>query len=264
MNIVFPDGGRAVISSERVERNNMPRCHAHESWELYFLREGERYLYADGKFFCIRAGDAFLIPPGVEHRTMDSGGGAYVKLTCMIPPRLLPAGALSEEGVHIVRPEGRAASDIATALRRMESGAPLEAYAALLWVLSQVAAMPESREDVVSPSLGRMAEIIGYIDGHYTERITLTGLSERFFISEYYLCRLFRQHTGRTIHEYITSLRLHRAAWLLERGGTVSSVARECGFGSVSAFGSAFRAKYGCAPRDYKTAPRGIDNVGAV
>ncbi len=264
MHIVFPDGGRVVICSERVERNNMPRCHVHESWELYFLKEGERYLRADGKFFCIRAGDAFLIPPGVEHRTMDSGGGAYVKLTCMIPPHLLPVGTLSEDGVHVVRPEGRAAVDIATALRRLESGASLEAYATLLGILSAVAAMPESREDVASPTLGRMAEIIGYIDGHYTERITLTVLSERFFISEYYLCRLFREHTGRTIHEYITSLRLHRAARLLKRGDRVSWVARECGFGSVSAFSSAFRAKYGCAPRDYKTAHRGIDNDGAV
>ena len=263
MYIDFPGGERVVVSSERLERNNMPRCHAHESWELYFLTEGERYLFVDGGFYCIRCSDAFLIPPGVEHRTMDSGGGAYSKLTCMIPPALIPTGALPD-AVHIVRPEGRAREDAFAALKRLERGDPLEACAALWELLARVVSMPECREAVASPTLGRMAEIIGYIDGHYTERITLTALSERFFISEYYLCRLFREYTGRRIHEYITSLRLHRAAWLLERGGRVSVVARECGFGSVSAFASAFRARFGCAPRDYKTAPHGIDKDGGV
>ena len=259
MNIVFGDGRLSVtVKCERVEQNNMPRCHSHDSYELYYLSRGERYLFAAGSFYSVRAGDIFLIPPGVEHRTLDSGGGAYTKLTCMLPPELLPRAELPEEGVLIVRPVGEARERAAREASLAEVGTALERYSAALRLLSECLTLPPCMERVSSPTLGRMSEILGYIETHYAERITLTSLSERFFISEYYLCRLFKEYTGSTIMSYVTRLRLARARRLLERGGRVAEVARECGFGSVSAFGAAFRSAVGCSPRDY-AAGRDVD-----
>lgn len=252
MNIGFEDKKLTVaVKRERVEVNNMPRCHSHDSYELYFLAEGERYLYAGGRSFHIRAGDAFLLPPGLEHRTLDSGGGAYTKLTCMIPTALLPAGSMPTD-VYVVRPVGVRQEQMIREAEMASRGNAIERYAAMMKLLSIVLSLPEHREQAQSPTLDRMSEIIGYVEEHYTDRITLTALSERFFISEYYLCRLFREYTGLTIMSYVTGLRLDRARALLERGGRVAEVARSCGFGSVSAFASAFVKAVGCSPMEYR------------
>ncbi len=252
MNICFEDKRLGVsIKRERVEVNNMPRCHTHDRCELYFLAEGERYLYAGGRAFHVRAGDVFLIPPGLGHRTLDSGGGAYTKLTCMLPTSLLPEGTLPTD-VYIVRPTGVLREQIHREAEIAATGGALDRYAAALKLLAAVLSIREHREQAESPALGRMSEIIDYIESRYTERITLTALSERFFISEYYLCRLFKEYTGSTIMSYVTGLRLDRARRLLERGGRVAEVARECGFGSVSAFSTAFGGAVGCSPVEYR------------
>ena len=252
MQICFDDKRLSItVTRERVEVNNMPRCHSHDSCELYFLSEGERYLYAGGRSYHIRAGDAFLLPPGLEHRTLDSGGGAYTKLTCMIPSALIPTGAIPSD-VYIVRPVGAQLERMVREADAVSVGSAIERYAAVMKLLSEVLSLPEHREQAQSPTLGRMSEIIGYVDAHYTDRITLTALSERFFISEYYLCRLFREYTGLTIMSYVTRRRIERAVSLLERGGRVSEVARSCGFGSVSAFAAAFVKAVGCSPMEYR------------
>ena len=252
MQICFDDKRLSItVTRERVDVNNMPRCHSHDSCELYFLSEGERYLYAGGRSYHIRAGDAFLLPPGLEHRTLDSGGSAYTKLTCMIPSALIPTGAIPSD-VYIVRPVGAQLERMVREADAVSVGSAIERYAAVMKLLSIVLSLPEHREQAQSPALDRMSEIIGYVEEHYTDRITLTALSERFFISEYYLCRLFREYTGLTIMSYVTGLRLDRARALLERGGRVAEVARFCGFGSVSAFASAFVKAVGCSPMEYR------------
>lgn len=42
-----------------------------------------------------------------------------------------------------------------------------------------------------------------YLDEHYDEKITLDDLTERFFISKYYLTRVFRKRFGTSISHYL-------------------------------------------------------------
>ena len=106
---------------------------------------------------------------------------------------------------------------------------------------------------IESPTIARVSEILSYIDSHITEKLTLTGISERFFISEFYLCRLFKEYTGRTIFDYITDRRVQLSArLLLESRDNVASVASSAGFGSVSSFGLAFKRRLGVTPREYR------------
>jgi AraC-like DNA-binding protein len=111
---------------------------------------------------------------------------------------------------------------------------------------------------VATPTLDRVADILKYIDAHFTENVTLINLSERFYLSEFYLCRLFKEYTGRTVLGYITSLRVNRAKALLDTTDMpISKIARSSGFGSISAFGAAFRARLGCSPREWRKRGRG-------
>ena len=77
----------------------------------------------------------------------------------------------------------------------------------------------------------------------------LNDLASGLNVSAYHLCRVFRKHTGRTLHEFKTDLRLRTSLELLEENrADLSRLALECGFSSHSHFTAAMRARFGFTP----------------
>ena len=248
------------VTYNTVQGNNMPRCHSHPEYELYYLAKGERYLFVKDKFYHITAGSVFLIAPETEHRTLDVKSEPYTLLVLNIPPAHFPGTAQMTEAVHIVTPRPGLSPSIDTEaraiIRDVESGeGTIWGYSAILRMVAYMQSVSSVAENVTveSPTLDRVADILGYIDKHFAEPINLVALSERFYISEFYLCRLFKEYTGRTILSYITTLRIRQSKKLLETTDLpISRIARLCGFGSVSAFGKAFKPAVGMTPREYR------------
>lgn len=252
-NIEFYDGATLTLTHECDVKNNMPRCHVHDRAELYFLTDGVRCLFAGGRMFMLRAGDLLFIPPGVEHRTIDLDGKAYSKLICMLPVSVLPGTLSGISDVRIVRAVGNDREELYSLVGVLTGGDDLDRIGAVFRMLSVVLRLPECRERASSLPLGRMSDILLYIEEHFSERITLTELSERFYISEFYLCRLFKEYAGRTLMSYLTDLRVERAKQLLATTDMhIERIAALSGFGSVSSLGKAFRAALGHSPRAYR------------
>jgi AraC-like DNA-binding protein len=87
------------------------------------------------------------------------------------------------------------------------------------------------------------------IAGSFTGRITLDGLSRTLGVSPFALCRAFRQATGGTLHQHLTSLRLATALEQLPRyRERITDLALDLGFSSHSHFTQAFRTYFGRAP----------------
>jgi DNA-binding response OmpR family regulator len=77
-------------------------------------------------------------------------------------------------------------------------------------------------------------------------------LAKEIGMSRGHLNVKLRALTGFASREFIRSLRLKRAAQLIEqRSGTVSEIAYQVGFSSLSHFSKAFRASFGLLPSKY-------------
>ena len=263
--IGFADKSAEITARfDRIDYNNMARCEAHEKYEFYCLTEGERYIFVGDSFYHIKAGDAFLIAPGVEHRTLDASGG-YARIVVTISASHFPGGTEPGCELFLARAEGESARRMSERIERLieciegDRGG-IYAYSLILSLIELVLSCENiaERVTVATPTLDRVADILKYIDAHFTENVTLINLSERFYLSEFYLCRLFKEYTGRTVLGYITSLRVNRAKALLDTTDMpISKIARASGFGSISAFGAAFRARLGCSPREWRKRGRG-------
>lgn len=78
---------------------------------------------------------------------------------------------------------------------------------------------------------------------------SLTEVARRVGVSVFHLCRVFRRHTGMTLHAYRTELRLRHALERLLEGRTpITQTALELGFSSHSHFTAAFRRAFGLTP----------------
>ena len=76
-------------------------------------------------------------------------------------------------------------------------------------------------------------------------------LAKHFYISESYICRIFKSATGTTINKYMTARRISIAKSLLAEGVGVSEVCERCGFSDYSNFLKAFTKSVGISPKKY-------------
>jgi AraC family transcriptional regulator len=80
------------------------------------------------------------------------------------------------------------------------------------------------------------------------EHDSLEDIARRLHTSPFHLARVFREHTGFSLHRYRTELRLRVALEHLLDGCRIADAARAVGFTSHSRFTTAFRASFGIAP----------------
>ena len=99
----------------------------------------------------------------------------------------------------------------------------------------------------------KMYEISSFIHANYKDDISLTSLSEQFFISPSYLSREFKQVTGFNVSNYIQLTRIKNAQYrLVSTNDKISAIASDCGFASFSQFNRIFNKISGQSPREYR------------
>lgn len=86
---------------------------------------------------------------------------------------------------------------------------------------------------------------------------TLHEVADAAHSSAFHLARMFRRHTGLSLHQYRQRLRLAAALAMLEAGERdLAGLAHELGFCSQSHFGTVFRREIGVSPGEARAALR--------
>jgi AraC-like DNA-binding protein len=89
-----------------------------------------------------------------------------------------------------------------------------------------------------------------FLNAHVQSSMQLERISSAVHLSPYHLCRVFKQNTGMTLHQYLMRLRLFNAAeYILESPKTrLDLIALEYGFSNHGNFSTAFRQTFGISP----------------
>ena len=95
--------------------------------------------------------------------------------------------------------------------------------------------------------------ICNYINEHCTEDLTLDKVAKLAGFSKYHFTRLFKQITTTTFYKYLNLKRIEHAQKLLANPGiSVTEVALNSGFSSLSAFIRMFKLINHCTPTEYR------------
>lgn len=94
----------------------------------------------------------------------------------------------------------------------------------------------------------QVEQLLKYINRNLSENLSIDQLAERFFLSKYHMMRKFKNETGYTIHNYITSKRLLMARSLISQGIPVIKAAQASGFHDYTTFVRAYKKQFGKAP----------------
>jgi AraC-like DNA-binding protein len=90
-----------------------------------------------------------------------------------------------------------------------------------------------------------------FIDTHYADKLELDDIADEACFSKFHFIRLFRTIYGKTPHQYLTDIRIEKAAGLMRAGESVTSSCFAVGFDSVSSFSALFKKNTGSTPSGY-------------
>lgn len=95
--------------------------------------------------------------------------------------------------------------------------------------------------------------LLDYVVAHYTEEITMKSAARMVNMSEGYLGQLFKKQTGKSLSEYVTELRIEKAAELLRTTDLPAyAIAEQVGYDNFNYFGRLFKKVTGVNPTVYR------------
>lgn len=98
---------------------------------------------------------------------------------------------------------------------------------------------------------------VTHVHHNIGSRLTGESIAEAVNISESHLRRLFKEHLGMSLRDYVDETRINRSSSLLvDTTLTVGQISEQIGFESQFSFSRFFRRHVGMAPRDYRTSMR--------
>jgi AraC-like DNA-binding protein len=99
----------------------------------------------------------------------------------------------------------------------------------------------------------RFGAVKKYIEKNYMEDITLDTLAEIAGYSKYHFSRIFKQYTGSSHIEYVNKTRINVAQkLLLDPDISITEVAMNSGFTSITSFNRVFKEIKHCTPSEFK------------
>lgn len=91
-------------------------------------------------------------------------------------------------------------------------------------------------------------DVIIFIRKNFSKNSSISELAKRFNLSDTHFRRLFRNYTGRSPREFVTSLRISKAKELLLQNKKIKEVANIVGFEDKFYFMRVFRTVTGISP----------------
>ena len=121
------------------------------------------------------------------------------------------------------------------------------------FIYSNTSNFPEVRGRKQMEYIYKFNIIFDYIDKNFTEDISLEDIARVAGFSKFHFSRLFKQYTNQSFYDYLNQRKVKEAErLLLDPSMTITDVAIQSGFSSISTFNRVFKSTKKCTPTEFK------------
>ncbi len=246
--------------------------HIHDCYEVYFSISGGKQFLIDNKMYDIAPGDLFLINQYDSHYLTQIDKELHERIVIMIDPEFIKSISSKETNLDACFQDRSASFSHKISLSQEQQGRFLyfinkiltsngyghdllekATFTELFVMINGIVNEQQNHTEAEKPAMynEQVDAILSYLNNNIQEPISIGDLAKQFYISESYICRIFKSATGTTINKYMTARRISIAKSLLAEGIGVSEVCERCGFSDYSNFLKAFTKSVGISPKKY-------------
>ena len=278
----------------KVSNNQLSPLHRHEMIQINYVIRGRLIHRINNSQYELVKGDIFIIPPYIPHQLLNIPGQDFEIMELEAAPEFISGsnGGMSDLESNSVFYDFSYIEPFLVSERNVRprlnlSGQKqLTAEALLHEIYDEYTKKEDSyllvikadmlkllvlvgryfREDVSQQSevmelydhhRDAMKKAVAYIDGHFSESLSIESISRVAMLSQSYFSYLFKVITNKTFVEYLNSKRiLHAMEMLKNTDELVVDVCFESGFKNVNHFNRTFKNVVGLSPTQYRKANR--------
>ncbi len=244
--------------------------HWHSEFEIVYCAEGRFSVQIEESRFDVHAGDILFIGSALPHAyfdcspdnqiTLARGGSVFFgsSLFTEIAKRQFASFILRqhEETVALFRRVAEICDSSNLLGSSLETR--LEAHGLIFMIIANLMRHLQQGESGVRRDkrlqyVLNIQKTLEYVSVNYDQEITVESAAKISGYEKSAFCRMFKQATDTSFHQYLSQYRIKMACILLsESDKTVSEVAEKTGFGELKTFCRVFKQIMGSTPSEYR------------
>ncbi len=266
-------------STVRIWYNEQPEnypLHWHNSLEIILPVSDCYYVVTNDTTHCIHEGEIYFIPSGELHilyppaisngvrfvYLFDLNVMAHLKDFAGIQPMLsAPFLITKDNSPEIYRDVFDLLMQMQIEYFRQNLYSELTVYSLLMTMFVKLGTNYSNMLATADIQAGKQREyikqfndLLAYIDEHYMDALTLEDMASLMGFSKFHFSRLFKDYTGCTFCDYLNYRRIKATEELLPHPElSITEIAMQVGFSSISTFNRLFRLYKKCSPSEYRS-----------
>ncbi|MBR3969797.1 MAG: helix-turn-helix transcriptional regulator [Ruminococcus sp.] len=266
------DSKRSFLLYDNTDNEAYP-MHWHEALELIMPLENHYIVTVGDTDFDIPVHDVLVVPAGELHKmpaipgrrlifqcdsSVLSGVSAIESVIRSISSPILINKELNKELHSLAK---KTLLDILSLNNKKNELADVKVYISLVTLLTSIREFQLEENklylDLDDSKLDEYSEkfnsVMQYIDANYMYDISLDRLADVAGYSKYHFSRIFKQYNSMSYLQYINARRTKAAEHLLlDPNLSITDVAMQAGFKSLTTFNRIFKEIKHCTPSDFK------------
>ncbi|MCM5526852.1 AraC family transcriptional regulator [Parasegetibacter sp. NRK P23] len=272
-------GEKNIIVQKDVLPFFYQHLHRHDEMQLTWIQKGEGTLVVDNNMYPFRSNEIYCIGANQPHVFKSDPDYFHEKskkkvqaLTVFFNPngKLQYLFDLSElKSIRTFLQKHRSGfsipeqyvADIGHKMNQLSEASGIEQFLLFVEILKKFAAIPDVKELATVTELSsvsehegiRLSNIYHFIMTNYAQPITLEDVAKQAHMTPQAFCRYFKKRTLHTFVSFLNEVRINEACKKLTDGGfdSISTIAYNCGFNSITNFNRVFKSIVGQAPSEY-------------
>lgn len=249
--------------------------HYHNAMEIIVCVENQYTILSNNQTYILNVGDILIIPPYMLHELLGITGARFIFLintdilncfkdfkildTVFMEPYLCTAASQPDiyQQVH------HSLMQMTDIYFSNNSFWEISIYSILLDAMATIGRSHfyknSNKENGLSNSKYQeyheiFVNLLGFIDAHYAEELTLEQIADYTGFSKYHFSRLFKQHTNTTFYNYLCHKRIQASQFMLTKdmGSSITDIAFHVGFNNLTTFCRCFKKYANCSPTEYR------------
>ena len=272
---------KTILVQEDVIPYFYPHLHCHQEIQLTLILKGEGTLIIGNSMHTFGPNEVYLIGADIPHvfksdvsyfaedsiknvHTLNIFFNTKGKLASLFDlPELKSITTFFSNHYSGFRIPQHAFTDIAGKIQNIKYASGMDQLMQFFLLLKSLSSIedaiplaPDVKPKTYTDYEGiRLSSIYNFILQHYNRDITLQEVAAAAYMTPQAFCRYFKKHTRVTFVTFLNDVRINEACKKLIDGtyDSVSSVAYDCGFNSITNFNRVFKSTTGKSPREYTT-----------